>query len=317
MARRGWGRLCARQATAWLLAAACAWAAAQTPAESVVVGPGQSATEIALDQVPAGTTIDQFLLALYRRNPQAFIGGDLHRLLVRARLTLPTADEANQVPLTQAREELGRLAQGLPPPADAAEAQIPAPSAAVPSPNTPPAAEPTAPPPPGALATATAAASQAPNWALWGTLAALAALAAGMLARRADRRGPAAPAAAQASAPDDAQAQGRFQPVLPQERSAPPQKKTPDAPPPVTAPKPALFDLDLNLDGKAPPLDLPPAKTATLAQPAPPKSLDPLGALPDLDLGSPAPLKASAPGPLDLSSISLDLGPAPTPKDRP
>jgi hypothetical protein len=78
-------------------------------------------------------------------------------------------------------------------------------------------------------------------------------------------------AAPPAAAATEDQAQGRFQPVLPKSPAGarPPGRSVTDSDAPTNAknrpegrapttggPKPALFDLDLNLDGKAPPLDL-------------------------------------------------------------
>jgi len=103
----GLGLHASRSMAIGLLGLACALATAQAqdapPPATLIVSPGLSATELALDQVPAGTTITQFLLALYKLNPAAFLDGDLNRLQVKVRLRLPSAEEANQVPLAQAR----------------------------------------------------------------------------------------------------------------------------------------------------------------------------------------------------------------------
>ena len=125
-----------------LLSLACALGTAhaqEAPAPATLtVSSGLSASELALDQVPPGTTIAQFLLALYKLNPAAFLDGDLNRLQVKARMRLPTAEEANQVPLAQAREDIARLQAGLPLATDSAPGKGSAPA----SPATPPATPP-------------------------------------------------------------------------------------------------------------------------------------------------------------------------------
>lgn len=262
------GRLCAQLALACLLAGGGAAAQTAPPHEFLVVRPGQSATEIALDQVPAGTTIDQFLLAIYQLNPQAFAAGDLNRLLSQVRLRLPTVEEANRVGLEPAREQLAQLKAGAasaaPSPASSVPAATePTPTAAA-EPATAPAAHaassaavaPTAPP--------EAAPAAMPAW-LIGVMGALAAL--GLLAWR--LRQPAKAGSVIAPVDEEARAQGRFRPVLPAPAGAWPSGRMvrrddaplaandrPEGRAPAGDSKPALFDLDLNLDGQAPPLDM-------------------------------------------------------------
>jgi len=332
MGQRGGLEQWGRPARTWLWAVACA-AALVTPAAAqtqppLVVAPGQSATEIAMDQVPAGTTMELFLLALYKLNTPAFVAGDINRLLAGASLRLPTAEEANAVPLAQARDQLGQLQQGqaaaptAPAALDAASAGA-APTSAQAA-LAAPAASAAAPalPSPAAVGSAPAlAVPDAPNPLMLalGLAAALALLAWGWVRRRA-----AAPSAKQPqprpSAAPEQQAQGRFQPVLPSDKPASKLEPEP-APPPAhhkPAAKPALFDLDLNLDGPAPALDLPvAARQSKSSNPStspklstPPAPLD-LGKL-SLDLDS-SPGPARKPGPLDLSGLSLDLE---TPKPR-
>lgn len=302
-----------RCAATGLLALACALGTAHAQAAaSLVVSPGRSATELALDQVPPGTTTVQFLLAIYRLNPSAFLGGDLNRLQAQARLRLPTAEEANQVPLAQAREDIARLQAGLPLAADSATGTGSAPaSPASPSATPPAASSAPAPEPPAEAAPApppTPAASPAPLAATpskptelplpWLGAGVALLLALGALSWR-RRLKPAAAPTAPAAGDMEAQAQGRFKPALPQEKGATP-------PPAQPTPKPALFDLDLNLGGSAPALDLNLPKASTgISGPA-------LGPLPDLEL--PTAPSARSPGPLDLSGLSLDLDtPSPAP----
>jgi pilus assembly protein FimV len=296
------GRRCAQLALAGLMAWALGLgssALAQAPAAAtLVVKDGLSATEIALDEVPPGTTIDQFLLALYELNPQAFVAGDLNRLLAQAKLALPTAEQANRVPLAQARETLARIQGSAVIPANpATESALPAAAStsgpvSAASTVTPQNVEPAPGAPSPSPATPT---DSGPNW-LWGLLGLVALLALGLWMRK-RQAAPTASSPAQDPDPEE-HAQGRFQPVLPGE---PP----PSAPAPVAlAPKPALFNLDLTLDGQAPPLDLPQGAVR--------------GKLPELslDLPSPAP-RASTPGPLDLSGLSLDLDSPALPKNKP
>ena len=299
-----------------LLSLACALGtthAQEAPAPATLtVSPGLSASELALDQVPPGTTIAQFLLALYKLNPAAFLDGDLNRLQVKARMRLPTAEEANQVPLAQAREDIARLQAGLPLATDSAPGKDSAPASPTTPPATPPVmssapapeataeAVPALPPtPPASPAPAAATPPTSPELPLaWLGAGVALLLALGALSWR-RRPKPAAPPSAPAAGDMEAQAQGRFKPALPQE-------KGPTPPPAQPTPKPALFDLDLNLGGSAPALDLnlPKANTGT--------SGPSLGPLPDLDL--PTAPSARSPGPLDLSGLSLDLDtPSPAP----
>ena len=292
----------------------------------MVVAPGQSATEIAMDQVPAGTTMELFLLAIYKLNTPAFVAGDINRLLAGASLRLPTAEEANAVPLAQAREQLVQLRQGqaAASPAALTDANAGAAPSSAPAAPAASAADPAL-PPPAAVSSAPALAApdaQNPLMLALGLAATLA-----LLAWEWRRRRVAAPSAEQPqprqSAAPEQQAQGRFQPVLPSDKPA--SKLESEAAQHKPAAKPALFDLDLNLDGPAPALDLPlAARSSKSANPfsspklsTPPGPLD-LGKL-SLDLDS-APRPARTPGPLDLSGLSLDLEPpkpsaTPSPKD--
>ncbi len=297
-----------------LLSLACALGTAHAqnaPAPATLtVSPGLSASELALDQVPPGTTIAQFLLALYKLNPAAFLDGDLNRLQVKARMRLPTAEEANQVPLAQAREDIARLQAGLPlaaesmastasmasSPASPATSSAPAIEALaevapLPPPTTPVSAPPQAMPPTPASPPELPLAWLGAGAALLLGLAALKVMKSLGLRRRPK---PAAPPPAPNLEDIEQQAQGRFQPALPQEKATTPPRAQP-------APKPALFDLDLSLDGQAPALDsrLPKASPRT-ASPLP-------GALPDLNLDLRTAPTARTPGPLDLSGVNLDL----------
>ena len=61
-------------------------------AQKVVVQPGQTLSEIALQMAPqlGGASLDETLLALYKANPDAFAGGSIHRLNAGAELYKPS-----------------------------------------------------------------------------------------------------------------------------------------------------------------------------------------------------------------------------------
>ncbi len=61
-------------------------------AQKVVVRPGQTLSEIALQMAPqlGGASLDETLLALYKANPDAFAGGSIHRLNAGAELYKPS-----------------------------------------------------------------------------------------------------------------------------------------------------------------------------------------------------------------------------------
>lgn len=62
------------------------------------VRPGETLYRIALEAKPAHIQVEQMLLALYRRNPEAFLGGNLNRLRAGAVLQMP--DEATLSEMT-------------------------------------------------------------------------------------------------------------------------------------------------------------------------------------------------------------------------
>jgi pilus assembly protein FimV len=78
--------------------------AAPSAAESVRVRPGDTLSGIAARTQPAGVSLDQMLVALFRANPQAFMGENMNRLRSGAVLSVPTADEVAGVAPSQARE---------------------------------------------------------------------------------------------------------------------------------------------------------------------------------------------------------------------
>ena len=73
------------------------------PAE-VRVRPGDSLSQIATRHQPAGVSLDQMLVSLFRGNPSAFMADNMNRLKAGAVLSVPSADEAAKVDVTEARE---------------------------------------------------------------------------------------------------------------------------------------------------------------------------------------------------------------------
>ena len=74
------------------------------PAQSVQVRPGDTAGRIAENRRASGVSLDQMLVALLRANPEAFSGGNVHRLKAGAVLEVPNAEQAQTVPVAQARQ---------------------------------------------------------------------------------------------------------------------------------------------------------------------------------------------------------------------
>ena len=71
--------------------------------EEVEVQPGDTASEIAVLRLPAEVSLDQMLVALLRRNPEVFGGGNVNRLPAGAVLKIPDARMALAIPLAEAR----------------------------------------------------------------------------------------------------------------------------------------------------------------------------------------------------------------------
>lgn len=72
----------------------------------VTVRPGQSLSEIASQIRPqlGSADLDETLLALYKANPNAFIGGSIHRLKAGAQLNKPDASLLGSITPAQAKE---------------------------------------------------------------------------------------------------------------------------------------------------------------------------------------------------------------------
>ncbi len=72
----------------------------------VVVKPGQSLSEIASQISPqlGGADLDEAMLALYKANPDAFIGGSIHRLIAGAELNKPSPTLLRSITPSEAKE---------------------------------------------------------------------------------------------------------------------------------------------------------------------------------------------------------------------
>ncbi len=71
-----------------------------------VVSKGDTLRKIAEATKPAGVTLDQMLVALYRENRKAFIGDNMNRLRAGVVVRIPTADKVQTIGSTQARREV-------------------------------------------------------------------------------------------------------------------------------------------------------------------------------------------------------------------
>lgn len=79
-----------------------------TPAGAVEVQDGDMASVLAFRLKPRGATIEQMMVALLARNPEAFILGNVNLLKQGAVLRLPPAEEVLRLPPEQAREMVQR-----------------------------------------------------------------------------------------------------------------------------------------------------------------------------------------------------------------
>ncbi|MFN4116940.1 MAG: FimV family protein, partial [Inhella sp.] len=69
----------------------------------IAVRSGDSLSRLAERNRPIGVSLDQVLVALYRENPEAFIGGNMNLLKAGARLRLPSGESMAAVPADEAR----------------------------------------------------------------------------------------------------------------------------------------------------------------------------------------------------------------------
>ncbi len=72
----------------------------------IKVKSGDSLSKIAARHLPDGVTLDQMLVALYRANPNSFVGNNMNRLKVGAILRLPEPSAVLAVPAPEARKEV-------------------------------------------------------------------------------------------------------------------------------------------------------------------------------------------------------------------
>ena len=72
--------------------------------EQYHVRPGDSLSRIAKSVQPASVSLDQMLVALFRGNPDAFIGNNMNRLKAGEVLNIPSAEAARQIGAPEARE---------------------------------------------------------------------------------------------------------------------------------------------------------------------------------------------------------------------
>lgn len=75
-------------------------------ASEYTVKRGDTLSKIARSVKPEGISVEQMLVALYRANPDAFIGNNMNRLRAGATLSIPEGDQLAAVNSTEARREL-------------------------------------------------------------------------------------------------------------------------------------------------------------------------------------------------------------------
>ena len=81
---------------------------AATPAaeSSYTVKSGDTLGRIAAQNKPAGVSLDQMLVAMFRQNPEAFAGSNMNRLKAGAKLSIPSASDAAAIAAGEARREV-------------------------------------------------------------------------------------------------------------------------------------------------------------------------------------------------------------------
>lgn len=75
-------------------------------ADRYTVRRGDTLGKIAAQHLPQGVAMDQMLVALYRKNPDAFVDNNVNRLRSGVILNVPDAAEANAIPQGEARREI-------------------------------------------------------------------------------------------------------------------------------------------------------------------------------------------------------------------
>ncbi len=96
----------ASPAPARAAAPASAPARASAPADAYTVQRGDTLSKIANANKPQGVSLEQMLVALLRRNPEAFDGNNMNRLKAGRILSIPDAADASAVPHSEARREV-------------------------------------------------------------------------------------------------------------------------------------------------------------------------------------------------------------------
>ena len=79
-------------------------AAMPSGADEYKVKEGDTLYRIAKQSQRSGVSLDQMLVALFRGNPNAFMGDNMNRLKAGAVLSVPSSDDANAVTTAEARE---------------------------------------------------------------------------------------------------------------------------------------------------------------------------------------------------------------------
>jgi pilus assembly protein FimV len=75
-------------------------------AGQITVKRGDTASELTVNKLPEGASLEQMLVALLRSNPDAFVESNVNRLKEGALLTLPTEQEAKAISRDEARREI-------------------------------------------------------------------------------------------------------------------------------------------------------------------------------------------------------------------
>jgi pilus assembly protein FimV len=86
--------------------AAAAKPATKAPEGTYTVKTGDTLGKIASQNKPAGVSLDQMLVAMFRQNPEAFSGSNMNRLKAGAKLSIPSASDAEAIATTEARREV-------------------------------------------------------------------------------------------------------------------------------------------------------------------------------------------------------------------
>ena len=72
--------------------------------ETLTVRPGDTASGLALRNLPSHVSLDQMLLAMVKANPDAFIEGNVNLVRAGAVLRMPEPEEASLIPRSEARQ---------------------------------------------------------------------------------------------------------------------------------------------------------------------------------------------------------------------